>query len=274
MSGVATDLALIAGRGVLPAELAAALTAETGAAPLVCAPAGIRPEGLSVDQLFHLERLAPFLRDLTRRGITRVAMVGAVDRPRLDPALIDPETAQHLPALMAAMADGDDATLRAIIALIEGYGLRVQGLAELAPALLAPAGELTRPPSDAETADARRGAEVLAALGPVDVGQAVVVAGRLVLGVEALFGTDALLADIAARRSSREPQTGGVLVKRMKPGQEMRADLPGIGPQTVEAALAAGLTGICLQAGAVVILERGRTLAAAEAAGLALWAEP
>lgn len=265
------DLALIAGRGALPAELVAGLPAR----PLVCAPAGAAPEDLTVDQVFHLERLVPFLRDLTGRGIDRVVMAGAVHRPRLDPALIDPDTAALLPRLMQAMAAGDDATLRAVIALVQDFGLQVLGVADLAPGLLAAPGPLTvRPPGPTEQADAQRGRQVLDRMGAADVGQACVVAGRLVLGVEALYGTDALLADVAARRPEREPQHGGVLVKRFKPGQDPRADLPVIGPQTVAGAVAAGLTGICVQAGHLVILRRAETLAAAEQAGLALWAEP
>lgn len=266
-----TDLALIAGRGRLPAELAAALPGR----PLVCAPAGSAPEELSVDLVFHLERLAPFLKELARRGIDRVALAGAVDRPRLDPALCDPETAALIPALLAAMAGGDDATLRALIALIEEFGLAVAGIGDLAPALLAPEGALTaRAPRAGEEADAARGLAVLEAMGAADVGQACVVAGRLCLGVEALYGTDALLADVAARRASREPQRGGVLVKRMKPGQDRRADLPVVGPETVVGAVRAGLTGICLQAGGVVMLERAVFLAEADRAGLAVWALP
>jgi UDP-2,3-diacylglucosamine hydrolase len=260
-------LALIAGRGRLPAEIIAALPDR----PLVCAPVGVAPEGVEVDLPFRIERLAPLLRELGRRGIERVALAGAIDRPSLDPALCDPETAALIPVLIAAMAAGDDATLRALIALIEDFGLAVAGLAELAPGLLAPEGVLTRIPTPSERADAERGAEVLAVLGAADVGQAVVVAGRLVLGVEALYGTDALLADVAARRPMREPQRGGVLVKRAKPGQDRRADLPAIGPQTVAAAKAAGLSAIALQTGAVIILDRAVTIAAAEAAGLALW---
>lgn len=263
-------LALIAGRGRLPAELVAALPAP----PLVCAPVGIEPEGLTVDVPFRYERLAPFLQDLAGRGIARVALAGAIDRPRLDPALIDPATAALLPRVLPALAGGDDRLLTAVIGLIEDFGLRVTGLAELAPGLLAAEGALTRPPTPAEAADAARGAAVLAALGPVDVGQAVCVAGGLVLGIEAIYGTDALLADVAARRATREPQRGGVLVKRAKPGQDARADLPVIGPDTVAGAVAAGLSGIALQAGAVVILERAGTLAAARAAGLAVWAAP
>jgi DUF1009 family protein len=270
MTGAAAPLALIAGAGRLPAELVARLSPT----PLVCAPAGIFPEGLAVDVAFRFERLAPFLRELVGRGIGRVALAGSMERPQLDPALCDPQTSALMPGLLAAMAQGDDGCLRALIALIEHFGLRVEGLDTLAPELLAPEGALARAPEPDERADAARGAAVLAALGAADVGQACVVARGLVLGVEALYGTDALLADIAARRRSRQPSTGGVLVKRAKPGQDRRADLPAIGPQTVERAVAAGLTGIALQAGAVVILDRAATVAAARAAGLALWAAP
>lgn len=265
-----TDLALIAGAGGLPADLVAHLPAR----PLVCAPMGVAVAGLAVDVRFHIERLAPFLDDLVARGVARVALAGAVDRPRLDPALCDRATAALMPRLLDALAGGDDATLRALIGVIEGFGLTVAGVGDLAPALMAPLGPLTRVPTLSEAADAQRGAQVLAALGGADVGQACVVAGRLVLGLEALYGTDALLADVAARRASREPARGGVLVKRAKPGQDRRADLPAIGPQTVAGTVAAGLTGIAVQAGAVVLLGRAATLAAARAAGIALWAEP
>lgn len=266
MSGVA----LIAGGGGLPAALASRL-----AAPLVCAPAGLQPEGLAVDLVFHFERLAPFLRALGDRGIQVVALAGAIHRPRLDPALFDRETAQLVPDLLAAMQGGDDAALRWIIGLIEDYGLRVAGLAELAPDLLAGEGVLgARAPTGAERADAERGRAVLAALDPVDVGQGCVVAQGLCLGIEALYGTDAMLADVARQRPTREPQSGGVFVKRAKAGQDLRADLPALGPATVAAAAAAGLTGIAVQAGRVVVLDRAATVAAADTAGLALWAEP
>ena len=262
-------IALIAGAGALPGELAAHLEA-----PLVCAPEGLVPEGLAVDLSFHIERLVPFLRALGDRGVTEVALAGAIHRPALDPSLFDRETATLVPGMLAALGQGDDATLRWFLALFEEFGLTVRGLADLAPGLLAPEGVLTaRGPSVAETEDATRARMILSALAPVDVGQACVVAGGLCLGIEALYGTDALLADVARNRPARNPARGGVLVKRAKEGQDSRADLPAIGPGTVAAAVAAGLTGISVQAGRAVILRRADTLAAAEAAGLALWAE-
>ena len=261
-------IALIAGAGALPAELAASLSH-----PLICGLAGAAPEGLAVDLTWHFERLVPFLRHLGDSGVETVVLAGAVNRPRLDPALFDRETASLVPDLLAAMQGGDDGALRWIIALIEEFGLSVRGITDLAPHLLAPEGVLSaRAPTDAERAAAARGAEILQALGPLDLGQGCVVAQGLCLGVETLFGTDAMLADVARHRPTREPQAGGVFVKRAKPGQDLRVDLPTIGPATISAVAAAGLGGIAVQAGRVVMLQRAATLAAADAAGLALWA--
>lgn len=270
-----TGLALIAGAGRLPAELAAELAASGWPPPLVCSPEGVVPDSLPVDMAFRFERLVPFLRALAERGVHRVVLAGAIHRPRLDPALFDRETAALVPGLVAALRGGDDGALRWIIALIEEFDLTVAPLADLAPALIVAAGPLSaRPPTVAERADAARGTAILAALDAVDVGQGCAVAQGLCLGIEALYGTDALLADIARNRPLREPGTGGVLVKRAKAGQDLRADLPSVGPATITGVQAAGLTALCLQAGRVVMLDRAGVLAAADAAGLALWAEP
>ncbi|HHX90238.1 MAG TPA: LpxI family protein [Paracoccus sp.] len=268
MSGVA----IIAGDGGLPAELAGTLR-QSGGEPLVCAPEGVRPDGLAVDLVFRIERLAPFLRHLTDTGIRTVAFAGPVHRMALDPAMFDPETATFVPRLLGAMQGGDDGTLRVVIDLFEEYGLEVQGLATLAPQLLAARGVLTsRAPTPAEDTDAARGIEILRALAPVDVGQGCVVAGRLCLAIEALYGTDVMLSQVAACRDSRVPQEGGVFIKRAKTGQDLRIDLPTIGPETIALARSARLSGLCLQAGHVVVLERAETLARADEAGIALWA--
>lgn len=264
-------IAIIAGAGRLPAELAATLAEP----PVICAPEGITPEGLSVDLAFRVERLAPFMRHLVDSGVTSVSFAGPVHRMALDPAMFDRETASFIPRLLPAMQGGDDAILREVMALFEEYGLQVEGLAALAPLLLAHEGVLgARMPDRSESADAERGIEILQALSPVDVGQGCVVAARLCLGLEALYGTDAMLNHVAACRDSREPRKGGVFIKRAKAGQDLRVDLPTIGPATIEAAARARLTGLCLQAGHVVILERAETLARAERAGIALWAVP
>jgi DUF1009 family protein len=116
-------------------------------------------------------------------------------------------------------------------------------------------------------ADIDRGIQVARLLGAADVGQGCVVQQGLVLAVEAIEGTDAMLARAGALRRDG---SGGVLVKLCKPGQDRRADLPTIGPDTVRNAAAAGLRGIAFEAGATILAERGVCLAAADAAGLFL----
>lgn len=260
--------AIIAGAGRLPAAVAAALDT-----PLVCALDGFNPDGLAVDMVFRVERLVPFFHALEDAGVTTVTFAGAVQRPRLDPALFDAATAGLVPRLMAAMAQGDDATLRAVIGLFEEAGFAVQGTAEIAPALVPGAGLLCGTLTAQDEADAARAAGIVQALGAVDVGQGCVVAQGLCLGVEALPGTDALLRGLAALPAGLRPTgTRGLFYKAPKPGQDVRVDLPTLGPETVARVAEAGLGGIAWQAGGVICLDRAAMIAAANDAGLFLWA--
>ena len=259
-----TRLALIAGRGGLPAALIAALPER----PFLCALDGFVPEGLTVDQLFRVERLTLFLRLLEERGITEVVFAGAVERPRLDPALFDPQTAALVPRLIAAMGQGDDATLRVVIALFEEAGFVVKGVEDIAPALLPGPGLLAGGLTPQDEADAARAAVIVAALGAVDVGQGAVVAQGLCLGVEVLSGTDALLAAVAALRAR---PARGVFYKAPKPGQDRRIDLPTIGVDTIRLAAGAGLGGVVIAAGGVICLDLPALIAEANAKNIFLW---
>lgn len=264
-----TRAALIAGRGALPATLVAAAPDR----PFVAAMEGFAPDGLTPDLTFRLERLMPCLAALHRAGVTRVIFAGAVTRPQgFDPALIDPATATVLPALMQAMQAGDDATLCAVIALFEDSGFAVIGPADLAPGLLPGPGLLAGTITPRDEADATRAAAIVHALGLVDVGQGAVVQQGLCLAVEALPGTDAMLAGVAAMSQRPDPAKGrGLLLKAPKPGQDRRIDLPTIGPATVAAVARAGLGGIAFAAHGTILLDRSATIAACERAGLFLW---
>jgi DUF1009 family protein len=257
-------LALIAGTGGLPMALLAALPER----PYLCALDGFAP-AMAPDVTFRLERLIPFLRHLTDRGITRVCLAGAVTRPRLDPSLFDPATAMLVPQLLAAFQGGDDGTLRFILGLFEDHGLQVLGIADLAPDLLPGPGLLAGTlPMDAAP-DATRAAAIIAAMGAVDLGQACVVSQGLCLGVEALPGTDALLAQVA----QWAPQSAkGLLYKAVKPGQDRRVDLPTVGLTTLQGVAKAGLAGLVIEAHGVILLDRAEALAFAAEKGLYLWA--
>jgi DUF1009 family protein len=261
-----TRIAIIAGRGALPAALAAGLDR-----PLVCALDGFAPEGLIIDQTFRVERLALFLRLLEDQGVTEVTFAGAVQRPRLDPSLFDPQTAQMVPRLMAAMQAGDDATLREVIAIFEESGFNVVGVDTISPDLLPAAGLYAGEINAAIEQDAARAETIVTALGAVDVGQGCVVARGLCLAVEALPGTDAMLAQVGQIAPTLRP-AGGVFYKSSKPGQDRRIDLPTLGKATVTRAADAGLAGIAWQAGSVICLDLPAMQTEAQARGLFLWA--
>jgi DUF1009 family protein len=146
------------------------------------------------------------------------------------------------------------------------------GAHEVAPEILLAEGALgARAPTESDRVDIVRGLELLAATGPFDIGQAAVIAGRHVLAVEAIEGTDQMLERIVALRQEgriRVPAGTGVLVKAPKPQQDRRFDLPTIGPETVEAVARAGLAGLAAVAGAAIVAEPQRLVQLAEARGV------
>ncbi len=262
-------LALIAGEGDLPAALMAALTPR----PLVCALGDFA----GADIALRLERLVPTLRALQDQGVTEVVFAGAVQRPRLDPALFDGATAQLVPRLVQAMQAGDDATLREIIAIFEEFDLTVRAIPDLAPNLLPGPGLLAGKISERDQADAARAAAIVAALGVVDVGQGACVAQGQCLAVEALPGTDAMLIAVAGLPAALRPVPAlgrGLFYKAAKPGQDRRIDLPTIGPQTLHLTAQAGLGGVAFQAGAVICLDLPQMRVDADRLGLFLWSRP
>lgn len=260
-------LALVAGQGALPGELCRALAAP----PLVAALEGFPPEGPVPDIWFRIERLGSLLADLRDRGVTRVCFAGSLSRPPLDPAAVDAATMPLVPRMMAALQAGDDAALRTVLAFFEEAGFALYAAQDIAPALLAGPDLRVGPVPDARQAhDLARAAEVHALMGAADTGQALVVHRGQVIAMEGLFGTDWMLDSL-----SRRPDAGGgVLWKAPKPAQDRRIDLPAIGPRTVALAAAARLDAIAVASGGVLVLDRAGTLAASEAAGIALWTVP
>lgn len=257
-------LALICGTGALPAKVAAAQT-ET---PYICVLEGFAPQDLEADIVFRIETLGSLLIDLGHHGVTEVCLCGAIDRLPLDPSKLDAQTAPLVPLIAEALGQGDDAALRAVMGLFEQTGFTVRAAHELAPELIAQPGVLSEAwPNAQMRADAKMGAEVLAALAPMDVGQACVTGGGQLLGVETIGGTDFMLSHLP----DTPLRTSGVLVKGPKLGQDLRADMPTIGPNTIQAAQEAGLAGVIVDAGDVIILDVERCVALANAAGLVLW---
>ncbi|TCZ55087.1 LpxI family protein [Roseicella aquatilis] len=211
---------------------------------------------------------------LRERGVRQLVLTGRAQRPSFLSLRPDATGARLLARIGRAYFAGDDGLLRSVARALEEEGFEIVAAQEVLRDILPAAGLLTRAAPDATArADIARGIAVARALGAVDVGQGAVVQQGLVLGVEAIEGTDALLARCAGlKREGAGAHGGGVLVKLVKPGQDRRLDLPTIGPETIRGAAAAGLAGIAIEAGGTILVDRPRTVAAADAAGLFLLA--
>jgi DUF1009 family protein len=257
-------LAVIAGTGRLPKEVAD----RQANRPLICAMEGSEPDFVDAEISFRIEQLGSFLGRLQAAGVTDVCLAGAVSRPPIDPTAIDAATLPMVPVIQAALGAGDDGALRAVMGLIEQAGFTLRAAHEVAPDLLMPEGVPTQvQPGALDKADAERGAEVVAAMSAADIGQCCAIRARQAIAVENTFGTNWMLNSLSLRPDGQ----GGVMFKAPKPGQDRRADLPTIGPLTVELAAKAGLSGVVLEAGGVIVLEQEKVIETCDRLGLFLW---
>lgn len=256
-------LALIAGRGRLPEYLVETLETR----PLIAALKGFAPETLQTDLEFGIETLGSLIAILVERGVTEVCFAGSIRRPPVDLEKIDAATMPLVPRMMQALQSGDDAALRLVIEIFEEAGLRVVAAHEIAPALLPEAGSETQAqPTRDEDVDVARAEATVTLMGQGDIGQACVVRYGQVLAVEAAPGTDWMLASM-----THFDAKDGILYKAPKPDQDRRIDLPTIGPETIRLAAEAGLRGIVIEAGGVLVIDGEACREAADAAAMFLW---
>ncbi|WP_395775263.1 LpxI family protein [Agrobacterium pusense] len=267
-------LAIVAGSGQLPLYVANAAR-EMGENPFIVRLrddsrfdwSGFDNAVISVGDVAGLGRL---LRD---NRVDRVVLSGAVAR-RPEWREIRPTVAilLKLPFIVKTLlSGGDDAVLQMVIKIIGTLGAKVIGAHEIAPGLLATTGAFgTQKPAEDDVKDIRKAAEAALALGKLDVGQGAVSVGGRIVALEGVEGTDAMLLRVAALRAEGRisPRRRGVLVKLCKPQQDIRADLPTIGIETVENAQKAGLAGIAVEAGRALVLDRDAMLKAADQAGI------
>ncbi len=263
-------LGIIAGGGVMPLRVAAAARAA-GREVFLVGLDGFAQPGLLAPYPHAFARIGAAGRiiELLRANQVRdLVLVGAVRRPGFFDLRPDAEGAKLLARIGKAAFAGDDGLLRAVIKVLGEIGFNVLGAHDVLREAVGPRGLLTLAAPDAQaSADIARGVEVARRLGELDVGQGCVVQLGLVLAVEAIEGTDAMLARCGPLQRDGP---GGVLVKLVKPGQERRADLPTIGPLTIGNAAAAGLRGVAFEAGSTLLAERDEMVALANAKGLFL----
>ena len=242
-------LALFAGQGALPGKVISQLPQW----PLIIGLVGQEPDELLPEISFRLEHLGSVITRLKDGGVTEICFAGSIARPNLDLSELDVATAPLVPQILAAMDAGDNGALKAVIEIFEGEGIAVKGVADLAPGLSVGPEHTVGECSKLSDADVQRGFDVLAGLSSLDLGQACVVKLRQVLAVEAMGGTAWMLETLEQRNSKM--LRGGVLIKGPKAQQDMRVDVPTIGPDTIEQAHRAGLDGIALVEGQVIVLD-------------------
>jgi DUF1009 family protein len=271
---ISSPVGLIAAGGAMPFAVADSMMAH-GLKPVLfalkgaCDPVAVtrfRHHWISLGQFGRAVRL------LRAENCRQVLFIGTLVRPALSEIRLDWGTLRIIGRVWAAFRGGDDHLLSGIGRIFEQDGFRMVGIKEVAPDLLMPEGCVTQATADTDTiADIARGREVLRALSPFDIGQATVVINGHVVAVEDIEGTDALLARVGRLRAEGRIRAGdarGVLVKAPKSGQDLRFDLPTIGPRTIEGAAAAGLAGVAIVAGNTIVIDAQTMIAAADTAGL------
>lgn len=260
-----SKIGLIAGSGMMPVEIISSCRTR-GIEVFV---AGLLPWAdetvfQDIDHVMaRLGEVGKIIKFFKAHGVQNLVLAGGIKRPALKELIPDLEAVKIL-AKVALKKQSDDGLFRSVIAEIEARGFHVCGIEEVVPEMLFQEGIYGRmKPSSDDMDDIRRGIEVVRALGAVDVGQAAVIQEGIVLAVEAVEGTDAMLSRAA---SLRKPGKAPVMVKIMKPGQDTRVDMPAIGIQTVEQLAKYGIGGIAVEAGGILLIERHAVIAAADSA--------
>lgn len=260
-------IGLIAGNGRFPLLFARSAAAE-GFGVIAVAHQGETPpelgehvEAITWVKVGQLDRIVESFRE---RGVRRAVMAGGIRKAALMEHFEPDERGGRMLGRLTSFSD--DALLRAVAAELEADGIQVVESTLFLRSHLAGKGALAgRAPSESEWRDIRLGVDVARAIGRWDVGQTVVVKSGIVLAIEALEGTDAAL-----RRGGELGRGGAVAVKTSKPGQDLRFDVPAVGPETVTVCTAAGISVLALEAGKTLLLERDLFLARAGEAGLAV----
>lgn len=269
-----SPVGLVAGGGILPFAVADSL-ASRGISVVIfplqgfCDPERVKAYKHHWVRLVQIGRLTRLAR---AEGCKDLVFIGSLFRPPFFDMALDWGSIRVIAQLLLSFRGGDDHLLRTGSKIFEQRGFRLLGIGDVAPDLLMPAGCLTaKTPSETAQTDIGIGRGVLLALSPYDVGQAVVVIDNHVVAVEDIEGTDGLLARVARLRSmGRIPAKPGrgVLVKMPKSGQDLRFDLPAVGPRTIDGAATAGLAGIAVVAGHTLVAELQGVVDSADKAGL------
>ena len=263
-----TPLGIIAGSGHLPRQIIShcqknnrdffviAIKSDTDATTVADVP----------HVWINLGAIGTAIEHLQKAGVKQLVLAGKINRPSMSSLVPDAMGAKLIARLGFSIFGGDAAIFKTILAFLEEQGFSVIGSEEILQDVVMPKGAIGKlQPDEQAQKDISLGAKVIKAIGAFDIGQGVIIKNSLVLGVEAAEGTDALIARCANLGGEGK---GGVLIKARKPIQEERVDLPTIGKNTIELVAHAGFSGIALEAGHSIIVERSEVIKLADDLGI------
>jgi hypothetical protein len=259
-------LGLIAGNGRFPVLFADAAKLA-GFAVTAVAHRGETPDVLDqhVDDVRWIKvgQLGHMIEHFKSAGVETVVMAGGIKKTRMFTEYRPDWRAVKVLARVRHL--NDDVLLRAVADELEAEGITVGDATRYLPSLIAEAGVLTTEPSREQWEDVRFGVEMVRAVGGLEIGQCVVVKNRTVLAVEAIEGTDE-----AIRRGGRLANGGAVVVKMAKPQQDLRFDIPAVGPTTIASMQEVGAAVLAVEAGKTLMLDKADLLEAARKASISV----
>jgi len=255
-------IGLLAGVGRLPVEFARAASGMGIAVIAVGVVPGVDAELARTAAKMHTiaaGELDKIIATLKEEGVGEVTMIGKVTKELMfsGTAVLD----SRMQRLLTGLPDhSDDTIMLALVRELAAAGIGVLDQTAMIRQLMPGPGVLTRrQPSEAETADMEFGVAMAKQIGALDIGQTVVVKNRAVMAVEAIEGTDACI-----RRGAALGRGGVTVAKVAKPNQDLRFDVPSVGPDTIRAMLESGAVALVIEAGKTLLVDRGTSLALAD----------
>ena len=262
-------LGLLAGIGHLPVDVAQSakkLGYKVVAIAVVPETDPELPENADVFYTINVGKVGKILQTLKQNDVKNVTMIGKVTKEVLyKTGVVIPDLTTI--RILASLPDRkDDTIMNAIVKLIEDAGMHVMDQTVLVRPLLPEPGVLTkRKPTEQEWKDMQFGFRMAKELGRLDIGQTVVVKNQAVMALEAIEGTDACIL-----RGGFLGKGGVIVAKTAKPAQDNRFDIPSVGTTTLTSMIHAGATGIVIEAGRTLLVDRKRTLAMADEKGITI----
>ena len=264
-----SKLAIIAGRGDLPQMIIEKCQAQN--VPFIIITIKNQPYNFSVANFDHFEiefgEISKALKILEENNVQQLVFAGGVNKPSMTGIKFDAKGAILISKILSNRLFGDDNLLSTVLRFFEKSGFEVIGADEIIDDLTVPKGVLTKAkPNKENLVDIAIAQKALQDMAHLDIGQAVAVQQKQIIGVEAIEGTDALMGrckDLAFKNGSRP-----VLVKMKKKKQNKKVDLPAIGSKTVENLKDCGFSGLAFEGDGAIVINQKKVVQLADEYGL------